>query len=135
MKKINPLYVLALLLLTLFFVISSVLKIEKRISEASIQNIEIEKTGRQLKQLKQNWDDKAAAKAKIETLVSSKEFFGKVLDKAQNGDIYKISFANLADKEADALADKLFNSFFKIKTLSFEANGDQNISAVLELGL
>ena len=72
--------------------------------------------------------------SKIQTLQSQKQLTTKISDKGQKGEIYKLSLQNLDAKEADMLADKLFNSFLKINYLRFEES-DQNISAAVEFGL
>lgn len=135
MKNINPLYILALLAITFLFALKSNFNLEEKINQARVANLEFEKEGKQLKQLKQNWGDKKGDISKIEAILNQKQLSQKISDKSQKGDIYKVSFASLSDKEADMLADKIFNSFLRIENFSFSSNDDQNISVVLEFGL
>lgn len=135
MKNINPLYILALLLITFLFALKSNFNLEEKINQARIANLEFEKEGKQLKQLKQNWGDKKGDILKIEAVLNQKQLSQKISDKNQKGDIYKVSFTSLNDKEVDMLADKIFNSFLRIENFSFSSSGDQNISVVLEFGL
>jgi len=134
-KNINPLYILALLAITFLFALKSNFNLEEKINQARVANLEFEKEGKQLKQLKQNWGDKKGDISKIEAILNQKQLSQKISDKSQKGDIYKVSFASLSDKEADMLADKIFNSFLRIENFSFSSNDDQNISVVLEFGL
>lgn len=135
MKNINPLYILALLTITFLFALKSNFNLEEKINQARVANLEFEKEGKQLKQLKQNWGDKKGDISKIEAILNQKQLSQKISDKSQKGDIYKVSFASLSDKEADMLADKIFNSFLRIENFSFSSNDDQSISVVLEFGL
>jgi hypothetical protein len=135
MTKINPLYILALLALTFVLIIYSNGRLEKQIIETQVINGELEKSGKQIKNLKRNWDNKEQMSAKINTILSDPQLSKKVLDKNIKGDTYKISLGGLNDKETDILMDKLLNGFITINLLSIKSENDANVSVVMELEL
>jgi hypothetical protein len=135
MTKINPLYILALLALTFVLIVYSNGRLEKQIIETQVINGELEKSGKQIKNLKRNWDNKEQMSAKINTILSDPQLSKKVLDKNIKGDTYKISLGGLNDKETDILMDKLLNGFITINLLSIKSENDANVSVVMELEL
>lgn len=135
MTKINPLYILALLALTFVLIVYSNGRLEKQIMETQVINGELEKSGKQIKNLKRNWDNKEQMSAKINTILADPQLAKKVLDKNIKGDTYKISLGGLNDKEADLLMDKVLNGFITINLLSIKAENDANVSVVMELEL
>jgi len=135
MSKINPLYILSLLALTLFFIVYSNIELEKRITQTKVFNLELEKSGKQIKSLKQNWDNKELMVGKINTILSDQSLSKRVVDKNIKGDVYKISFGGLTEKEADLLMDKVLNAFIAIELFSMKAESNATVSVVMELGL
>jgi len=135
MSKINPLYILALLALTFVLVVYSNATLERHIIETQTINIELEKSGKQIKNLKRNWDNKEQMTSKINTILNDPQLSKKVLDKNIKGDVYKISMGGLSDKETDILMDKLLNGFITINVLSIKAENDANASVMMELEL
>jgi len=135
MSKINPLYILALLALTFVLIVYSNATLERHIIETQTINIELEKSGKQIKNLKRNWDNKEQMTSKINTILNDPQLSKKVLDKNIKGDVYKISMGGLSDKETDVLMDKLLNGFITINLLSIKAENDANASVMMELEL
>jgi len=135
MSKINPLYILALLALTFVLIVYSNATLERHIIETQTINIELEKSGKQIKNLKRNWDNKEQMTSKINTILNDPQLSKKVLDKNIKGDVYKISMGGLSDKETDILMDKLLNGFITINVLSIKAENDANASVMMELEL
>lgn len=135
MSKINPLYILLLLCITFVFIVFSNAKTEKAISQTKLSNLELEKSGKQIKNLKLNWDNKEQMVAKINTIIADQSLSKKVVDKNIKGDSYKISLGDVNEKEVDLLMDKLLNGFVTINLLTIKAESDQNASVVMELGL
>jgi len=135
MSKINPLYILALLALTFVLIVYSNATLERHIIETQTINIELEKSGKQIKNLKRNWDNKEQMTSKINTILNDPQLSKKVLDKNIKGDVYKISMGGLSDKETDILMDKLLNGFITINLLSIKAENDANASVMMELEL
>ena len=135
MSKINPLYILALLALTFVLIVYSNATLERQIVETQTINIELEKSGKQIKNLKRNWDNKEQMTSKINTILNDPQLSKKVLDKNIKGDVYKISMGGLSDKETDILMDKLLNGFITINVLSIKAENDANASVMMELEL
>jgi len=135
MSKINPLYILALLALTFVLIVYSNATLERHIIETQTINIELEKSGKQIKNLKRNWDNKEQMASKINTILNDPQLSKKVLDKNIKGDVYKISMGGLSDKETDILMDKLLNGFITINLLSIKAENDANASVMMELEL
>jgi hypothetical protein len=135
MTKINPLYILALLAFTFVLIVYSNGRLEKQIIETHAMNSKLEKSGKQIKNLKRNWDNKEQMSAKINTILSDPQLSKKVLDKNIKGDTYKISLGGLNDKETDILMDKLLNGFITINLLSIKSENDANVSVMMELEL
>lgn len=135
MSKINPLYILLLLCITFIFLLFSNAKTEKIIAQTKVSNLELEKSGKQIKNLKLNWDNKEQMVAKINTILADQSLSKKVLDKNIKGDTYKISLGDMNEKEVDLLMDKMLNGFIAINLLTIKAESDQNASVVMELGL
>lgn len=135
MTKINPLYILTLLAFTFVLVVYSNTRLEKQIIEIQTINSELETSGKQIKNLKRNWDNKEQMSAKINTIFADPQLSKKVLDKNIKGDTYKIALGGLNDKETDLLMDKILNGFITINLLSIKAENDANVSVVMELEL
>lgn len=135
MSKINPLYILALLALTFIVIVYSNIRLERQIIETQVMNGELETSGKQIKNLKRNWDNKEQMSAKINTILADPQLTKKVVDKNIKGDTYKISLSGLNDKETDILMDKLLNGFITINLFSIKAENDANVSVVMELEL
>lgn len=135
MTKINPLYILTLLAFTFVLVVYSNTRLEKQIIEMQTINSELETSGKQIKNLKRNWDNKEQMSAKINTILADPQLSKKVLDKNIKGDTYKIALGGLNDKETDLLMDKILNGFITINLLSIKAENDANVSVVMELEL
>ena len=135
MSKINPLYILALLALTFILIVYSNIRLERQIIETQVMNGELETSGKQIKNLKRNWDNKEQMSAKINTILADPQLTKKVVDKNIKGDTYKISLSGLGDKETDILIDKLLNGFITINLFSIKAENDANVSVVMELEL
>jgi len=135
MSKINPLYILALLGLIFSLIVYSNIRLERQIIETQLLNGELETSGKQIKNLKRNWDNKEQMSAKINTIFADPQLTKKVVDKNIKGDTYKISLSGLNDKETDILMDKLLNGFITINLLSIKAENDANVSVVMELEL
>jgi hypothetical protein len=135
MSKINPLYILALLALTFILIVYSNIRLERQIIETHVMNGELETSGKQIKNLKRNWDNKEQMTAKINTILADPQLTKKVMDKNIKGDTYKISLGGLNDKETDILMDKLLNGFITINLFSVKAENDANVSVVMELEL
>ncbi len=135
MSKINPLYILALLALTFILIVYSNIRLERQIIETQVMNGELETSGKQIKNLKRNWDNKEQMSAKINTILADPQLTKKVVDKNIKGDTYKISLSGLNDKETDLLMDKLLNGFITINLFSVKAENDANVSVVMELEL
>ncbi len=135
MNKINPIYAPVILLIAFLLVLFSNIKKEENIQEAKINNLILEKKAKELKKLKQDWGSKDATLSKINNITSDTALSKKILDKSSKGEVYKISFGELSDKEIDLLADKLLNQALKINSLSVKSAGDSNATAFMEIGI
>ncbi|NPA64460.1 MAG: hypothetical protein GXO16_05755 [Epsilonproteobacteria bacterium] len=135
MNRINPLHI-ALLMVALFgFVIYQHLLLQKKITQKEQRVLQLQEIGKEIATLKNYWGDKRLQKRRIEEIINTPFIKKFVANTKQNRDRYKVWLKNIDAKNADRIADKIFNSFVKIGSFSIQREGKDKISMEVEFRL
>jgi len=135
MNRINPLHI-ALLMVALFgFVIYQHLLLQKKITQKEQRVLQLQEIGKEIATLKNYWGDKRLQKRRIEEIINTPFIKKFVTNTKQNRDRYKVWLKNIDAKNADRIADKIFNSFVKIGSFSIQREGKDKISMEVEFRL
>ena len=135
MNKINPLYLFAFLVLVALFMVYQNSRIESKIVLTAQKNAQLERTGKHIKMLKQQWKNPKKAQRRIETVLSQHMFKKNVVKKERKKEIYKIELKELTAVQLDKLINKLLNESLSIKKIKMTRNGDKNVSVYMEFNL
>jgi len=117
MNRINPIYLIIILILLLTIVIYKCNSLDKYIYNKEKYVFHLEESAKELSTLRKYWGDKELQKKRINSLIQStfiKKFI-KTIEKNRDG--VKIYFENINGKEGDFLLNKILNSFVKIDKL------------------
>ena len=135
MSRINPLHIAFLLLLLFGFVLYQHFAVQKKIAHKEQRLKELQNVAKEIATLKNYWGDKKLQKRRIEEILGT-PFIKKFLkDTKRKRDRYTILLDDVGAKEADRIADKIFNSFVKIGSFTIKKKDKTKISMKVEFRL
>jgi hypothetical protein len=135
MNKINPLYLFAFLVLVALFMIYQNSRIQSKMLLATQKSAQLERTGKHIKTLKQQWKDPKKAQKRIDTVLSQHIFKSKVVKKERKKGLYIIELKELTEVQLDKLTNKLLNEPLSIKKIKMTRNGDKSVDVYMEFSL
>jgi len=131
MSRVNPLYVLLLLVVLLTVLIWQDRKIEERVVQEERRLVELERLGKRVVAMKNYWGDRKLQERRINQFVNFVSRFIKKREK--RGGRLKLSLAGIGAHDADRIVSKLLNSFLKVGNLTIERSDREKISMEVEL--
>ena len=130
MNRLNPLYIVALLLTLLLMLLWQNHKIRQSIDMRQKEIYRLQEQGQKLTALKNYWGEEKQ-KARVEQFIQfAKKYVAK---KEPHGTSITIRLDNLKSRNSDRVASKLLNSFIIIKNLSIKRKDKEEISMETEL--
>jgi len=132
MNKIHPLYLFGFLVMIALFMVYQNSRIQTKIVLTAQKNAQLERTGKHIKQLKEQWKNPKKAQKRIDTVLSQQAFKAKVVRKERKKEVYKIELKELAAAQLDRLVNKLLNESLNIKKIKMTRNDDKNVSVYME---
>ena len=135
MNKINPLYLLLFFALVALFMIYQTKRLESKTAVAVQHNTTLEKTGKQVHVLKEQWKDTKASQKRIDAILNQHQFKQKVVKKEKKKGVLHVQLDALSAAELDKLINKLFNESVSVKKVRMIRNADKNVTVSLEFNL
>ena len=135
MNKINPLYLFAFLALVALFMVYQNTHVQSKIVLTAQKSAQIERVGKHIKVLKQQWKNPKRAQKRIDTILLQHAFKPHVVKKERKKGLYKIELKGLTALQLDKLVNKLLNEPLNVKKIKMTRNGDKNVSAYMEFNL
>ncbi len=132
MNKIHPLYLFGFLVMIALFMVYQNSRIQTKIVLTAQKNAQLERTGKHIKQLKEQWKNPKKAQKRIDTVLSQQALKAKVVRKERKKEVYKIELKELAAAQLDRLVNKLLNESLNIKKIKMTRNDDKNVSVYME---
>ena len=135
MSRINPLYLVAFMLMMLFFVF---FKLEESKSNQKQVREDFEKTNTlalDIVSLKKSWDLGSKNKAKLEKVLKASALRGVDIDKKYKRDSVTLSIKSLNHKHSEYLLNKLLNDSFEIKSMEIKRLNADGVSMKMEISL
>ena len=132
MNRINPLYIALFLLFILALVIYQDHKIAKMVDQEQQRLHQIQDVAKKITTLKNYWGDKKIQRQRVLSLVNSPIIKPFIKTSQQNRDRYKLFLHNIDAKNADRIADKIFNSFVRIGSFKIDRQNRGKISMEVE---
>jgi len=124
MNRINPLYILGLLVAILLIVLYQNHALQKRIAQESASLVQLEAKAKEIATLKRYWGDAKLQKKRILSILSAPFISRFVKDKKVYKNKIHVSLKGVDAPNADRVMDKIFNSFVKVS--SFKATQNKN---------
>ncbi len=132
MNRINPLYIALFLVFILVITIYQKHKIEEMLSQEEQRLHQIQDVAKKISTLKHYWGDQKIQRQRVLNLVNSPIIRPFIKTSQQNRDRYKLFLHHIDAKNADRVADKIFNSFVRIGSLTIDRKNKENISMEVE---
>jgi len=130
MNRLNPAYIALFLAVILIVVIWQDRKFQKAIEVQQERLYQLEQVGQKVAALKNYWDKKNQKKRVEDFIRFAKKFIKK---KDQRGNRVHLYLDGMDAKNADRIADKLLNSFIKVKSIKVDRKNKEQISMEMEL--
>jgi hypothetical protein len=135
MNKIHPLYLFGFLVMIALFMVYQNGRIQTKIVSTAQKNAQLERTGKHIKELKEQWKNPKKAQKRIDTVLSQQVFRTKVVKKERKKEVYRIELKELTAAQLDRLINKLLNESLNIKKIRMTRNYDKNVSVYMEFTL
>ena len=130
MNRLNPAYIALFLAVILIVVIWQDRKFQKVIEVQQERLYQLEQVGQKVAALKNYWDKKNQKKRVEDFIRFAKKFIKK---QDQRGNRVHLYLDGMDAKNADRVADKLLNSFIKVKSIKIDRKNKEQISMEMEL--
>jgi len=133
MNRVNPLYILLILVALLGLLLYQSTKLDSTITMQEKRLTQLKNRAKEIATLKNYWGDKRVQKRRVQALINSpiiKRFIKKSINKK---DGIKLSLANIDGVNANHIIDKIGNSFVKIGSLTIKKESKTKISMEVEL--
>lgn len=135
MRQINPLYVMALLVLALVFVMIKLNATTQYQNEALSDLAKTEKMAKRITTLKRVWDRPKATKKELSQLLKARPLRGaEIVRKNQRGGIVLKAKA-LNTQQMGYLMSKLFNGAYTIKSYRLKRLSEEKASLEMEISI
>lgn len=130
MKRINPIYILALIVT--FFILSFSLLSDKKdeYQELNKQFLSLNEKAKNFKEYNQNWFNEKRVQKKIDTIVKSSSFRKEKILKTQNKNSVRVKIESDNPKVLNKFLNRVLNEKFRFKKLEI-----QKRTISLEIGL
>jgi len=128
MNKINPLYIVALLLFLLIIVVYKNSSMQEKMQYQQTMNKQTLQEAKELASLKKAFKSEGRNRAMFESILNHPHLKKFNVEKDVAKGRYEIKYENLNKQAFDALSSKLFNSTLKIDSFTFNRLNDNNIS-------
>ncbi|RLA71543.1 MAG: hypothetical protein DRG24_05285 [Epsilonproteobacteria bacterium] len=135
MNKINPLYLLLFFALVALFMVYQTKHLESKTAIAIQHNTTLEKTGKRVHILKEQWKDDKASQKRIDSILNQHQFKRKVVKKEKKKGVLHVQLDALSAAELDKLINKFFNESVSLKKVRMIRNADKNVTVSLEFNL
>lgn len=135
MKQINPLYVMALLVLILLFVIVRLTSATSAQNEAIASLEKTEKMAKRITTLKRTWEKPTATKKAIARLMKSSVLRGAAVKQKHSKGGLSLKATALNRHQMEYLIGKLFNGSFTIKSYEIKRLSEEKASLNMEISL
>jgi Tfp pilus assembly protein PilN len=132
MNKINPLYLFAFLVLVVLFMVYQNSRMQSKIVLTAQKNIQLERTGKHIKTLKEQWKNPKKAQKRIDAILSQHIFKTKIVKKERKKEVYKIELKELTAAQLDSLVNKFLNEPLSVRKIKMTRNDDKNVSVYME---
>lgn len=135
-NKINPLYILLLLLFIAIVTLYKTEDMESIVEKRSIEVMEFEKEAREIRNLKDSWDDTKKSKKILDSLLASSQLRKFQPTRAQiANNKERIEIADIDHRSIDFVVNKILNSTLKIEHLEITRENEHNMSVIAEIEL
>ncbi len=135
MNKINPLYLFLFFAFVALFMAYQSSQTELKTAYAAQKNSQLERTGKQIMSLKDQWNNPQKAQKRIDSIISQRAFAKKITKKEHKKGKYRIEFKGLGAAQLDNLTTKLLNESLIINSLKIVRNNKKELIVVMEFAL
>jgi len=135
MNKISPLYLSVFLLLVALFMAYQNDHIESKIALTAQKSAQLERVGKHIKALKQQWKNPKKAQKRIDTILLQHAFKSHVIKKERKKGSYKIELKELTAVQLDKFINKLLNEPLSVKKVKMTRNSDKSVDVYMEFSL
>jgi len=135
MNKINPLYIIGLLLFLLILLVYKNGTLETKLQTQEIINKQTLKEAKEIASLKRAFKSANRNKTALNSILNHPQLKKYSVQKEVSKTSMSIKLENINKKAFDTLSSKLFNSTLKIDSFAFERMNENNISVEAEVAL
>jgi len=133
-NKVNPLYILLTLIFIAIVAFYKTNNMEHIVDAMNVEVMGFEKEAREIKNLKDSWDDTKKSKKVLDSILSSSQLTKFQPSRAQiANNRERIEISNIDHKSADFVINKIVNSTLKIEHLEITRENEYNMSVIAEI--
>lgn len=135
MNKINPLYIIALLLFLLLLLVYKNSTMQTKLQTVEINNKNSLKEAKEIASLKRSFKSENRNKTALNSILNHPQLKRYNAQKEVSKSRMSIKLENIDKKAFDTLSSKIFNSTLKIDSFIFERINENNITVEAEVRL
>jgi len=135
MNKINPLYIIGLLLFLLILLVYKNGTLETKLQTQELINKQTLKEAKEIASLKRAFKSANRNRTALNSILNHPQIKKYSVQKEVSKTSMSIKLENINKKAFDTLSSKLFNSTLKIDSFAFERMNENNISVEAEVAL
>jgi len=133
MNKINPLYIIALLLFLLLLLVYKNSSMQTKLQTVEINNKNSLKEAKEIASLKRAFKSENRNKTALNSILNHPQLKKYNSQKEVSNSRMSITLENIDKKAFDTLSSKIFNSTLKIDSFMFERVSENNITVKAEV--
>ena len=133
MNRVNPLYILLILVALLGLLLYQSTKLDSTIAMQEKRLTQLKNRAKEIATLKNYWGDKRVQKRRVQALINSPIIKKFIKNSTNKKDGMKLTLTNIDGANADRIINKIGNSFVKIGSLAIKKESKTKISMEVEL--
>lgn len=135
MRQINPLYIILLLFVILFFVLFKLMSTKTALHETQNNFHKTKEMVHNVVELRQNWDSQKRTKSSLGRILKSSVLSHAGIARRDKRGVIELHSSSMDSSSASYLTSRLFNETFVIKSMKIRRLNKEQVSFYAEIKL